>query len=250
MKLKYTIFATLIASIGGASAAAISVNFTEDANRANQNLPTTTAAGIGGYTHWNNVDARGPITDPETAGGTQGSLLDSSGTVTAVSVTWDAQGGGVWGDATADTDANGGVGDAMIRRGYIDDNGGDASSSITFSMSGITYANYDLIIYYSSGDGNNPQTQGANVGGNVITPTAAAGANNQYGTNPNWDSTNTVTFSNLSGASFSGFTLDRNATGTGRASLAGIQIVEIVPEPSSAALLGLGGLALILRRRK
>jgi len=35
----------------------------------------------------------------------------------------------------------------------------------------------------------------------------------------------------------------------GRAPLAGFQIVE-VPEPSSAALLGLGGLALILRRRK
>ncbi|NWK55741.1 PEP-CTERM sorting domain-containing protein [Verrucomicrobiaceae bacterium N1E253] len=36
----------------------------------------------------------------------------------------------------------------------------------------------------------------------------------------------------------------------GRVGINGIQIVEAVPEPSAAALLGLGGVALILRRRK
>ena len=239
---KTSLLAAFAAMTCAASAATISINFTEAADRVNQNLPSGTAAGIGGLTNWNNVDA-----NPD---GTFGSLVDNSGSGTAASVTWSAQGGGVWGDNTATTDANAGVGDAMLRRGYIDDNGGDAFSSVTFSVSGIAYATYDVVVYYSSGDGTNPQLQATNINGTEMSPDPAAGANNQYGTNPNWDATNTVTFSSLSGASFSGFTVDRNTVGTGRASIAGLQIVEIIPEPSSAALLGLGGLALILRRRK
>jgi len=45
------------------------------------------------------------------------------------------------------------------------------------------------------------------------------------------------------------FHTDRNLGGGNRASVSGFKI-ETVPEPSSAALLGLGGIALILRRRK
>lgn len=41
-----------------------------------------------------------------------------------------------------------------------------------------------------------------------------------------------------------------NALATAYNGAAGVQITTVVPEPSAAALLGLGGLALILRRRK
>lgn len=42
----------------------------------------------------------------------------------------------------------------------------------------------------------------------------------------------------------------RNLGQTGRATFSGMKVVAVVPEPSSTALLGLGGLALIMRRRK
>jgi len=45
------------------------------------------------------------------------------------------------------------------------------------------------------------------------------------------------------------FHTDRGLGGGNRASVSGF-LITTVPEPSSAALLGLGGLALILRRRK
>jgi hypothetical protein len=233
MKLNTTILAVLTATIGAASAATISINFRENNN--NQVMDPGTTAGLDVQSNWNNTDG--------STASTMGSLIDSTGVVTTASVTWETT-GGLWGDGTANTDANAGVGDAQLRRGYLDDNG-----AITFSMSGITYASYDVIVYYSSGDTGNKQFQATTIGGTTLLPTAAAGANNKYATNPNWDDTNTVTFSALSGASFSGSVAARNTVGTGRGTIAGIQVVE-VPEPSSAALLGLGGLALILRRRK
>ena len=50
------------------------------------------------------------------------------------------------------------------------------------------------------------------------------------------------------GAEGVGWTLDitNNAPGTGRDSI----VLTVLPEPSSTALLGLGGLALMLRRKR
>ena len=77
-----------------------------------------------------------------------------------------------------------------------------------------------------------------------ISAIVAANANKNEG--------NYVLFENVSldtlEIKVTGGHLDTSNNGT-IANINGIQIVQ-VPEPSSAALLGLGGLALILRRRK
>ena len=56
----------------------------------------------------------------------------------------------------------------------------------------------------------------------------------------------------ISGLSASSFTLEITSPGGGgRGGISGFQIVATaVPEPTSAALLGLGGLGLVLRRRR
>ena len=107
MKLKYTILA-LAAMTAVANAAAISVNIRE--GNANQIMATTATAGIGGHANWNN-------TDGTFNGSTIGSLIDSDCAVTTAAITWGNGAGGGWGDATANGDADLGIGDAQLMRG-------------------------------------------------------------------------------------------------------------------------------------
>ena len=193
------------------------------------------SAGLTGFaaTNWNNV---------ATASGTAGSLTDDSGTATGASVTWGA--GGVWGDSAADGDADLGIGDAILARGYLDDQDTGGGIGNNFDVTGISFTTYSVVLYYST-DGTGVGYRDATVNG---TTSSTTGARRQY-QNPNWDASNTIVFTGLSG------NLDVDVlsgpSGGERGSLAGFQIVDTtIPEPSSTALLGLGGLALILRRRK
>lgn len=234
MKLKYTLLA-LAAMTALGSAATISVNFT-GSGAANQQLETTTSAGLTGYVaqNWNNAS---------TNSGTLDSLnQDNAGSasVSTASVTWN--GGGVWRDDNADTDATAGVGNAVLARGYLD----DRNAGVTFSVSGIPFAAYSLVLYYS-GDQDGGKFLDATANGNTQSTT---GDKHRYQT-PTWDATNTIVFNSLSGDLTVSIPATTGAGGDGsnRGSIAGFQIVQ-VPELSSTALLGLGGLALILRRRK
>ena len=216
--------------ISTASAATISVNLTE--GNANQQMATTTTAGIDVQSNWNNTSG---------ANGTAGSLTDSTGAVTGASVTWSSA--GTCGDGEANTDANNGVGNAQVARGYLDD--GNGGSGVDFTVSGITYATYTAHIYFAT-DTNGGTYRAFDVNG---TSQSTTGTKNRYGTQPNWDATNSITVTGLTG----NLVLDGLARdGANRGSVAGFQIVDTtpIPEPSSTALLGLGGLALILRRRK
>lgn len=226
MKLKHTIFA-LAAMTGAATAATISVNFTE--GNANQQIASSTTAGIDVQSNWNNTTG---------GGGTAGSLIDSTGSTTTASITWVS--GGLWHDDSANTDATNGVGNAQIARGYLDD--GNGGTGVDFTVSGIPFANYTAIIYLATDTAGGAYNAFDVNGGSYST----TGTKDRYSGQPNWDATNSITVTGLSG----NLVVDGlpRATTT-RASIAGIQIVQ-VPEPSSAALLGLGGLALILRRRK
>ena len=229
MKLKNIITATLAATAMSASAATISVNFRE--NNANQLIASGTSAGLGSETNWN---------DGNGANGTVGSLVDSDGSTTTASVTWTS--GGTWGDASANTDANAGVGDGQMARGYLDDGGAGAD----FTVTGITYASYQVVLYFAT-DTAGGIYRPVTINGSSFSTT---GTKQQYGTQPNWDATNSLsTGTNLSG-NLVVDSLARN--GAERASLAGFQIIDTTPapEPTSSVLLGLGGLALILRRRK
>ncbi|MDB4141870.1 PEP-CTERM sorting domain-containing protein [Akkermansiaceae bacterium] len=235
MKLKIALLAAA-ATTSLSSAASIGVNFMETiANHPNQQLASGTSAGLEPQKNWNNTGG---------VSGMVSSLVDSAGATTGAEVTWSAgTGGGVWGDGGANVDANNGVGNAQLRRGYLDDNG---TSPITFSVADVPYPMYDLIVYYSTDTLGAQQFQGVTANGSFARPDATTGA--LYSENSAYDSTNTARIFGLTGDLTA--TMDaRNTSGTGRATIAGFQIVA-VPEPSSTLLVGLSGLALLMRRRK
>lgn len=206
-------------------ASVISVNFTEVADRVNQQIAGTTAAGFGGYTNWNNTAE---------ASGTLGSLGDSDGNTTLASVTWSSS--GVWGDGEANIDADLGIGDAQLARGYLDD-----GVPVSWNVTGHGFAEYDVVLYLSTdtpGDVYAP----FNVNG---TDYSTTGIKSQY-TNPNWDDSNTIMVTGLTG--------DLTVTGLprvggDRGSIGGFQIVQI-PEPATFGMMAMFGGALVFMRRK
>ena len=235
MKLKIALLAAA-ATTSLSSAASIGVNFTESiAGHASQHMAAGTVAGLEAQSNWNETGG---------TGGMVSSLVDSAGATTGAAVTWSAgTGGGVWGDSGANVDAVNGVGNAQLRRGYIDDNG---TSPITFSVANVPYPMYDLILYYATDTPGAQHLQGVTANGSFARPDATTGA--LYSENSAYDSTNTARIFGLTGDLTA--TMDaRNTNETGRATIAGFQIVA-VPEPSSTLLVGLSGLALLMRRRK
>lgn len=213
-------------------ASVISVNFAESAGHANQQMGAATTAGLAGYVHdnWNNTAG---------ASGTLGSLVDTDGATTTASVTWNSA--GVWGDADANTDATAGVGDAQLARGYLDD-GNPGNQVATWTVTGIGYANYDVVLYLST-DTNGDTYLPFDVNGTSNSVTASP--KSQY-TSPNWDGSNTIIISGLTGdLTVTGL----NRDGGNRGSVGGFQIVQ-VPEPATLGMVALfGGGILFIRRR-
>ena len=226
MKIHTTILAVIAATVGVASAATISVNFTEGNDY--EQIDAATGAGIGGLTHWNNVSGNS---------GTQGSLMDSTGAATALSITWSSR--NTWRDDEATADAQNDIGNAQLVRGYLDDGGDHVSISVT----GMTTP-YDVTLYLSTDNDTGQQFRPFTINGVLYQ---AQGSYAGYGSGFTWGPNNSMTIKGETG--------DLSITGLGnsggRGTVAGVQITTAaVPEPSSVALLGLGGLALILRRRK
>ncbi|MDG1072027.1 MAG: PEP-CTERM sorting domain-containing protein [Akkermansiaceae bacterium] len=238
MKINITILAAVAAATGVSSAATIGVNFTESiAGHANQQIASGTVAGSVPQSNWNNTGG---------ATGTINTLADSAGVATTASITWTS--GGVWGDGDANADANAGVGDAQLNRGYWDDNNGGGQ---TFTVTGVPYTNYDLLVYYATDTPGTQHLQGITANGTFGRPDITTGARYSEKSGAVWDSTNTATITGLTGDLTATMDL-RNANGNGRATIAGFQILEAsaIPEPSSTLLVGLSGLALLMRRRR
>ena len=109
-----------------------------------------------------------------------------------------------------------------------------------------------MYLLLSSGQANSYRSLGFDVNGTATGNVDGYGYLGAEVANTAWTEATDTTRGNyilVSGQTASTLTIqgqDRN--GAERGSISGFQIVE-VPEPSSAALLGLGGLALILRRR-
>ena len=226
MKIHTSILAVIAATVGAASAVTVSVNFTEGHDY--EQIDPATGAGIGGLTHWNNVSGKS---------GTQGSLMDSTGAATAISIEWSSK--NTYRDDEATADAENGIGDAQLVRGYLDDGG----NHVRISVTGMTTP-YDVTLYLSTDNDTGQQFRPFTVNG-VLYQTLGSYAG--YGQGFTWGPNNSMTIKGETG----NLLITGLGNSGGRGTVAGVQITTAaVPEPSSAALLGLGGLALILRRRK
>ena len=120
-----------------------------------------------------------------------------------------------------------------------------AASAFTLDLSGLTtLGNGNVTNAYGSFDFYGSSASAATVSGGVMTIAAGQTVTITYPSNV------TYQFAGQSGGT-------QNTAVPGQVSFTGAANVQaitfdgtVVPEPSSTALLGLGGLALILRRRK
>lgn len=229
-----------LAVVGMTQAAVISVNLTEGsytAPRANQTVLPTDAAGLAGYEaiNWNNVqeDATGAL------------LVDNFGVSTGSIINFAIS--NVWGDNSAD-----GTVDApndLIARGYFDDGdttAGAGNIGVDIEVTNVPYDIYDVVVYLSTDWGTSYTDYTANgvTGTTTITLDSFAAVGG-------WVlGQNVIILSNVTGATLDLEVLNRYADDDGntRGCVAGIQIVE-VPEPATLCLLGLGGIAMLRRKR-
>ncbi|MBE7495723.1 MAG: PEP-CTERM sorting domain-containing protein [Verrucomicrobiaceae bacterium] len=230
----------LLVSDASVSATTIGVNFAPVAS--GHLLPAGTSAGVVPQMNWQNITST-PVSSVM--------LNDSTGAASgaSLSVTGSFVGLGWYNSAAA-------IGDEWLM-----DTNLAASGTMSFSVSSIPYAAYDLIIY------NQPLFSG-------VTYTYAAGGTSYYGASPLVSNTSAGYVDGNSGTPFtfveatstlpgsptpgstytrfeglSGSHLTFSITGgNGISYINGFQIVESVPEPSRALLL-LGGLLAISGRR-
>lgn len=249
MNTKKTITTALVvASLGtAANAAILSVNLT-DGGPGMGNSDITETAGVVLAGGWETAAAGGSVNDTNL-----GALrVDNSGVLTATTATMTIGSGfgGYWnipGASGFNTTHSNNMMTNFIESGVS--TGGTIDFTNLNSAVGSTYDVYIYLnrVYGNTGvigvdinGGTSKFIEGeANTGpfseADFASAAAATGAGGNY--------------IHFEGLSANDITINFGAP-TGRVGINGIQIVETIPEPSSAALLGLGGLALILRRRK
>lgn len=258
--LKTTIpLVALAVSLSAVSAATISFNFAggraDGATDVTELAPGDTV-GAGAYqaANWNNLksDWSG------NAGAVPATIVDSTTAATSITLNYDT--GDTW-----NTDLNEATStDHKLFKRYFDDNTVGGGQPYV-NVNGITDAasGYTVVIYLASDAANSGsnvqlgdlwlQDQQADVGATILSNGGAKSSPMLLGDSytgayidaSSGSAGNYVVFTGLTSTNFT-LRGDRNG---GRMGFAGMQIIT-VPEPSSAALLGLGGLALILRRRK
>ncbi|MFC4992320.1 PEP-CTERM sorting domain-containing protein [Rubritalea tangerina] len=254
-----SIYTLLGFASSSAIAASVAINFSENTNQNfNQNSPIG-PTGINSA-NWNNTTNRD---SGSLAAGSITNLIDDSGASTGTSLTWSSN------NVYYNREDGVGSDQAKLAVGYLD----DTASAISISLTSVTYAQYRVYILLSSDqgqtgattytttsdiliNGQNPLGQiinGSNTGANATAYGSIIDAN--AGAGNNWvqilgdgAGSQTQTGNYFTFETSGDLTITSGRTG-GRGSIAGV-IVEAVPEPSSTALIGLAGLALIIRRRK
>lgn len=209
----------LAATAGATSAASLAINF----DGRGDVLAAGDPFGIAD-SDWNNL------------GGASGtSVAVTADDSSAATVTW--ANGGEWSSGASTT------GDESVLKGYLDDwDTQDGSNTPQVTLSGLnTFApsGYTVTAYYTT-DGVSASFDAGSIGG--------AGADTVSDITVSAGTSQSQTWNFVSGDSFT-LVIGDDTRSNGRATFSGITVTTI-PEPSSAALIGLGGLALILRRRK
>ncbi len=242
---KSIILTTLAISSAVANAAIISVNVTDGGPGFGATISSTQLAGVVEAGNWNVVSFETGGTTNAHAGTNTGNLLDDAGANSGVSISSTGTWGRTFNNSTGFNTGTALFNDSMITN-YSDTNTG----SIT--LTGVSYATYDVYVYSSR-----PfvQEAGFTVGGVSrflafdLNATSGPLEEGSFATQALAEgSRGTGNYIKFSGVTGSSLTIQAESVGNFM-SVNGIQIVQ-VPEPSSTALLGLGGLALILRRRK
>ena len=224
----------LVLCVSVVQAAVISANFTSDSFE----VTPTASHGLSGYqaTNWNNVDTTGAVNwyDPTSASGL--ALNDNTGADSGATVSygpaWTWYDGSVWGNDNAGTV-------------YL--NGpGWADPIPTITVTNVPYDLYTVIVYHGTEEGANEATGFAPVTVNGALQAACTNSGT-FGTVGGWvDGRNSRV---VTGLTDSTMTIDIASSIAGSdATIAGFQIVE-VPEPATMALLSLGSLALIRRKK-
>lgn len=251
MKTLLTLTTALLSltALPGHGAGVISFNFTGDGSPQAGMTPTDLAGAPGVRVgNYNNII----VPHSGTSSVTVTTVKDNTGaTVTGAALAFTyGSGFGTFGDSFRANDAR------LFSRNY-DQYGAPAS---TISLTNIPFALYD-VYFYRHTDGALRAGQ-FTVGGNSLFVRGGLTDPNDTGTGyvESMDTTNTgalitqgnyVVFRNVSGstldASFLGLDV---GDGNPRNKVVGFQVAEAVPEPSSIALLGLSGLALMFRRRR
>ncbi|BDS05460.1 hypothetical protein NT6N_05000 [Oceaniferula spumae] len=238
--------------IGAAQAAIISVDLVQMGNNGHGNADITELAGVVEAGGWETADRDGARNDTNLSA----LRADDGGTLVTTSATMTI-GAGFAGYFTGASGFN--TGTALFNNDMMDsyvELGLDTGGTISFTnLNASVGAVYDVYVYMNRNFGNTG-TKSVTVGGTTkfiqgeddtgpfseanYATQAAADANPTEGGN----------YILFSGVSTDNLDIVFGHVGpNGRAGINGVQIVG-VPEPSSAALLGLGGLALIMRRRK
>ena len=210
-----------------ARAEVISVNFTDSDK--NYQIPATIAAGIDGYTNWNNTTTRS---------GTNIALKDSDSNATAARLTFSSQ--TTWYNNSAYSDADAGDGDAMLAAGYLDD-GRDGQSVADIRITGLA-GTYGVILYLGT-DSNAGHYLPFTVNGTQYSTTGDKSTwVTGEGTN-HWDVSNTITIAGLTGdLRITG----EHKDGNNRGSISGVQVI---PEPVAFGLVVMVSGAMLFIRR-
>ena len=236
------IFAFL--AIQTAQAQMIGVDFSGGARTP---ISGTETAGVVAQQNWNNLS---------TTSGSLSSVIDNSNTtVSGLTVTWGTDGSNdFWpfgGGAFANPGDTNLFSDTLQSRTSTPD--GTQPWRVTFSVTGITYASYDIYVYTAGNTGdvglvnlNGTWSGNAPVGGTSTYFTQTGGAASSFiEANPaqtTYSTTaaaaNYVLFTDVTGSSFT-----LNAQPGSNDGIVGFQIVDnatAVPEPSTCALLLMG----------
>jgi hypothetical protein len=219
-------------------------------NNGGQPVPNTTA-GAPGYVAANWNDAYNESVQ-NSSSATVNNLWDSSGADSGASITYSCK--DLWqiqnsGNPARDTDLSY---NKQMLNGYLDS--GLAGLNSTIAISSIPYSTYDIIVYFSGDTAGRAGT--LNVGSTTYDFTSMGGAaisggnalftqaTDTTGSNPT--AADYAIFSGLTGSSE---TITFTASVDGAGGIAAFQIVS-VPEPGSMALAIMGGLGVLLMKRR